>query len=119
MSQNTTTAAPYKTSTVGAEEYVPFIVDGAAVGEVHWIRNEAAGANDTLLVGLWRSEPTTVPYFFGEDETIHALEGELQITLDSGEVITLTPGDIASFDKGTTSTWTVVSPFKKLFVISG
>ena len=119
MSQNTTTAAAYKASTIDAEDYGPFMVDGTAVGEVHWIRNEAAGANDTLLVGLWRSEPTTVPYFFGEDETIHALEGELQITLESGEVVTLTPGDIASFDKGTKSTWTIMSSFKKLFIISG
>lgn len=118
MAQNTAAAA-YSASAVAAEEYEPFIVEGTAVGEVHWIRNEAAGDNSTLLVGLWRSEPITTPYFFGEDETIHALEGELRIELADGEVVTMQAGDIASFAKGTTSTWTVVSSFKKLFIISG
>lgn len=73
----------------------------------------------TLAVGLWRSDPQTFPYPFNADETIHALEGELVIDLESGEKVTLGPGDVASFTKGTKSTWTVAQPFKKLFIISG
>ena len=53
------------------------------------------------------------------DETIHALEGELVVTLGDGETVTLHPGDIASFVKGTQSTWEVTKPFKKLFIVSG
>jgi uncharacterized cupin superfamily protein len=33
--------------------------------------------------------------------------------------VTLRPGDIASFTKGSKSRWTVTEPFMKLFVISG
>ena len=108
----------YFASTVVAEAYEPFIVDGEAAGEVHWIRNGGSGGS-MLAVGLWKSEPATFPYPFGDDETIHVLEGELDIELASGEVVSLTPGDVVSFPKGTESTWTVRSPFKKLFVISG
>ena len=112
------TTSEYALSTAGAEDYEPFIVGGEAVGEVHWIRTEGAeGA--TLAVGLWRSHPQAFPYPFTADETIHALEGELVIELESGERVTLRPGDVASFTKGTNSTWTVTEPFKKLFVISG
>ena len=118
MTQNNT-ATSYSASTVDAEVYEPFMVDGTAVGQVHWIRDKSAGANSVLLVGLWKSEPAAFPYFFGDDETIHALEGELTIELESGETVTLKPGDVASFAKGTKSTWTVVSSFKKLFIISG
>jgi len=108
----------YAMSSTEASEWEPFMVDGTAIGEVHWVRSEGAeGA--ALAVGLWRSEPQSFPYPFGADETIHALDGELLIELDSGESVTLKPGDIASFTKGTMSTWTVVTPFKKLFVISG
>lgn len=111
-------ADEYFRSSTTTETYEPFIVNGTAVGEVHWIRQTAVGGN-TLLAGLWRAEPLTTPYFFGEDEVIHALEGELEIVLETGESVTLTAGDIASFSKGTNSVWTVKSSFKKLFVISG
>jgi uncharacterized cupin superfamily protein len=114
----TTQTAEYARSTIISEDYEPFVVGGEAIGEVHWIRTEGAeGA--TLAVGLWRSEPQSFPYPFTADETIHALQGELVIDLESGEKVTLRPGDIASFTKGTKSTWTVTQPFKKLFVISG
>ncbi len=108
----------YVTSTVDAIDWEPFMVGDLAIGEVHWVRTEGAeGA--ALAVGLWRSEPQSFPYPFNADETIHALDGELLIELESGGSVTLTPGDVASFTKGTMSTWTVVSPFKKLFIISG
>jgi uncharacterized protein len=109
----------YARSTTTAQEWEPFMAGGEAVGEVHWIRTEGAeGA--TLNVGLWRSGPQSFPYPFTADETIHALEGELVVDLvESGEQVVLRPGDIASFTKGTKSTWTATEPFKKLFVISG
>lgn len=113
-----TTTPEYTRSIAEAESYEPFIVGGEAVGEVHWVRTEGAeGA--TLSVGLWRSEPQSFPYPFNADETIYALEGELVVDLESGEKVVLRPGDIASFTKGTESTWTVTESFKKLFVISG
>lgn len=113
-----TDTAEYSLSTATAETYEPFVVGDQAIGEVHWIRTQGAEGS-TLMVGLWRSEPQTFPYPFTADETIYALEGELVITLDSGEAVTLRPGDVASFAKGTSSTWTVTKAFKKLFVISG
>lgn len=116
MSETTTVA--FDASSADAEAYEPFLVDGTAVGEVHWIRKEGSEGR-TLFVGLWRHTPSTFPYNFGEDETIYALEGALEVAIDGGETVTLRAGDIYSFAKGTTSTWTVVEPFKKLFVISG
>ena len=104
-------------STVDATHYEPFMVGDTAVGEVHWIRNGGADGT-TLAVGLWRCEPSDFPYPFATDETIHALEGALDIKLESGELVTLRPGDVASFVKGTRSHWTVREPFKKLFVVS-
>lgn len=114
----TTKTAEYAKSETTTEDYEPFMVGGEAIGEVHWIRTEGAeGA--TLAVGLWRSEPQAFPYPFNADETIHALRGELVVDLESGEKVTLRPGDIASFTKGTKSMWSVTQPFEKLFVISG
>ena len=112
------TTSEYAASSIDATEWEPFMVGDTAIGEVHWIRSEGAEGM-ALAVGLWRSETQSFPYPFNADETIHALDGELLIELESGEKVTLTPGDVVSFTKGTMSTWTVVSPFKKLFIISG
>lgn len=117
MTETTTTA--YVRSDVDATVWEPFIVGDKAVGEVHWIRTEAAEADRVLFVGLWRSEPQTFPYPFAQDETIQVVEGELLVEYPSGEKLTFLPGDVASFTKGTETTWTVVKSFKKLFVISG
>jgi len=35
------------------------------------------------------------------------------------EPVRLTAGDVAAFSAGTTSTWTVHTPLRKFFVISG
>lgn len=115
------TAAPSTThhmSSTEAVDYEPFLVGGEPIGEVHWIRNGGAEGT-TLAVGLWRGEPGRFPYPFTADETIHALEGVVDIELADGSVVTLKAGDIASFVKGTESTWTVREPFRKLFVVSG
>jgi uncharacterized cupin superfamily protein len=108
----------YAVSSTVTSDYEPFLVDGTAYGEVHWLRT--SGSDDRVLaVGMWRAEPMSFPYPFGNDETIHALEGELEIQLEDGEIVDLKPGDIASFAKGVNSTWTVKTPFKKFFVVSG
>jgi uncharacterized cupin superfamily protein len=47
------------------------------------------------------------------------LEGRVRIRLGGATEVELQPGDLASFAKGTPSTWTIVEPLKKFFVISG
>ena len=43
----------------------------------------------------------------------------LEVKLEDGETLNLGPGDLVSFTKGTNSTWTVKTPFKKFFIVSG
>jgi uncharacterized cupin superfamily protein len=112
------TTAPYVRSTTDATAWEPFLVGGKQVGDVHWLRTTATDSERTLFTGLWRSRPQTFPYPFHADETIIVLEGELLIEYPNGDTLTMVPGDIASFAKGTETTWTVVQPFKKLFVIN-
>jgi uncharacterized cupin superfamily protein len=108
----------YLRTTTEATDWEPFLVSGEAIGEVHWLQTKASDAERTLYVGMWRSEPQTFPYSYTADETIVALEGELEIAYANGDKVTLVPGDIAWFAKGTETTYTVVKPFKKLFVIN-
>jgi uncharacterized protein len=105
-------------SDISTTAYEPFEWEGKPFGQVHWLRvgTEAEGV---LYTGLWTHEPADVPYVFPGDETMHVLEGEATIELDSGESVQLRPGVIASFPKGQSSTWHITQPFKKFFVISG
>jgi len=118
-----TTAIAQAQSTVRAEtpeSYTGFdaILDGEPAARVGWLRT-GSGGEGMLYTGMFTAQPSTFRYTFGGDESFHVLEGDLDIALDGGPVVTLGPGDIASFPKGATSTWTVRAPLRKFFVISG
>jgi uncharacterized cupin superfamily protein len=97
----------------------PFDVGrGTLFGRVFWIRNEAH-----LQVGIWsvnqddvRSGPPA-PYVFSGDETILVLEGEIEIDVEPNTKLHLRAGDVASFKKGATSQWNIISDeYKEVFV---
>lgn len=108
----------YIRSDIQAQDYEPFMVGDAACGEVHWLRTTGSDGR-VLAAGLWRSHAQTFPYPFAADETVHVLAGELTVALAANETMVLRPGDIASFTKGTDSTWTVTDGFLKFFVVGG
>jgi uncharacterized cupin superfamily protein len=105
-------------SNIATQNYEPFISAGQPFGEVHWLRTESGGAG-CLFTGLWKHGCATFDYVFPGDETFHLLEGQVSIAIAGCETVELRPGDIVSFAKGQSSTWTITQPMKKFFVISG
>jgi uncharacterized cupin superfamily protein len=62
----------------------------------------------------------TFEYNFPGDESFLVVTGVVRITLaETGETIEFHEGDVASFPKGTRSTWTIVEPIVKFTVVSG
>ena len=104
-------------STIGTGDYEPFMVGDKQAGEVHWL-TQTNSSGQAMYSGLWRCEPMTFEYEFPGDEIFHVLQGDLRVEITGGDTVTLKAGDIASFDKGMKSTWTIQSSFKKFFVIS-
>ena len=104
-------------SNVATQQFEPYISAGVPFGEVHWLRTESGG-DGRLFTGLWKHGCATFDYVFPGDETFQVLEGEVSISID-GQTVNLGLGDIVSFAKGQSSTWTIKSPLKKFFVISG
>lgn len=79
-----------------------------------------AGAGQRMsTVGLFACEPCTIVSELETDETILVLEGEVRIELDDGSAVELGVGDIAVLARGRVATWTVKTPFKEFFVLSG
>lgn len=105
-------------SNVTSDRYEAFVHEGKPFGEVHWLRTESGGEG-MLFAGLWTHEPATFDYVFPGDETFHVLEGNVRITVEGGETVSLGPGDIVSFSKGQASNWVITRKLKKFFVISG
>ena len=105
-------------SNIATQQYEPFLSAGQPFGEVHWLRTTSGGAGQ-LFTGLWKHDCATFDYVFPGDETFQVLEGTVGITIVGGETVELGPGDIVSFAKGQASQWTIRTPMKKFFVISG
>jgi uncharacterized cupin superfamily protein len=94
------------------------VLAGEPNARVSWLRTGSAGEG-ILYAGMFVLEPSVIRYTFAGDESFHVLQGDLDIAVDGGDVVTLRPGDLVSFPKGARSTWTVRSTLRKFFVISG
>jgi hypothetical protein len=88
-------------------------------GEVHWLRNDEG--ERPYYAGLWRvtGPLERFPYEFELNETIHVLEGRVEIAVEEGPTLDLGAGDVASFPAGARAVWRVYeTPFRELFVLS-
>ena len=67
--------------------------------------------------GVWVCEgPATFEWRFGMDETVHLLEGQVDIEYRNRR-FTLRPGDSATFHAGTRAVWHVPVRIKKMFTL--
>jgi hypothetical protein len=100
-------------------DYQPMLIDGVQVGEEHLLQGRGSHGNQHEA-SLWRPDaPARYEYLFAGDESFDVLEGSVAIDLvATGERVELKAGDIASFPKGTSSTWTFSERCEKFTVIS-
>jgi uncharacterized cupin superfamily protein len=116
----TTTISRGHVDTPIEEPYDGFdaVLAGEPNARVSWLRTGSAGEG-MLYTGMFVLEPSVIRYTFAGDESFQVLDGDLDIAIDGGDVVTLGPGDLVSFPKGARSTWTVRATLRKFFVISG
>jgi uncharacterized cupin superfamily protein len=110
---------PWQTR-VDADGWEPMELPAGTVGEVHSLRSD--DGEQPYEAGLWRvigALPAPFAYDFGQNETIHVLEGAVVIEVEGGPALELGQGDIASFAAGSRAVWRITrTPFKELFVLS-
>lgn len=71
---------------------------------------------DTLAVDrwpIWEKEISQFDWHYDQNEMCYILEGEATITLADGNPITITEGDLVSFQKGLSCRWDITSAIKK------
>lgn len=62
---------------------------------------------------IWDCPVTEFRLDFDETEKAYILEGEIIVTPDGGEPVTIVPGDYAEFPTGLKSMWQVTKTLKK------
>ena len=79
-------------------------------------RNASPAKLDVLGVfdwPIWEKEVSTFPWSYEEKETCYLLAGEVIVTPEGGEPVTLRKGDLVSFPAGLRCTWDVRAPIRK------
>lgn len=81
-----------------------WILDGRPLARCrHW----SDSSDGTTSAMVWDCTAGRFRWYFGGDEIVHIIEGEVIVTGDDGSHRTLRPGDAALFRAGTWSTWHV------------
>ena len=70
--------------------------------------------DEAANTAVWDCTAGEFRWYFGWDETVYILEGEVQITSASGRVQILKAGDIAYFKGGTWATWKIETYLRKV-----
>mmetsp|Transcript_17114 Transcript_17114/g.55983 ORF Transcript_17114/g.55983 Transcript_17114/m.55983 type:complete len:124 (-) Transcript_17114:859-1230(-) len=65
--------------------------------------------------GTWGCDVSEFPWSYGERETCVLVEGEVTVTPEGGEPVTIVAGDLAVFPKGMSCTWKVTKKIRKYF----
>jgi uncharacterized cupin superfamily protein len=69
------------------------------------------------ITGLWACDgPSTFEWTFALDETVHLLEGRIEVRY-KGRDFVLLPGDTATFHAGTRAVWHVPAHAKKAYTL--
>lgn len=62
---------------------------------------------------IWQKEPSEFPWHYDESETCYFLEGQVTVTPDQGEPITMGKGDLVTFPAGMDCSWHISTAVRK------
>ena len=62
---------------------------------------------------IWTKEASEFPWTYDEAETCYFLEGDVVVTPDGGEAVTMGKGDLVTFPAGMSCTWKIKQAVKK------
>jgi uncharacterized cupin superfamily protein len=114
-------AIPFADIDVELEPWQPegvTILEGDPQGRGATI-HEAEQEGHFVGVYVFACQPARTSYLLEQNEILHVLEGEVEITLDDGSKVELRPGGVAFLPKGQTSYWWFKTPFRELAIVSG
>jgi uncharacterized cupin superfamily protein len=88
-----------------------WILSGAPQARSREVSRSADGASNTMI---WDCTAGTFRWYFGVDETVHIIDGEVFVKDDMGNSRLLRAGDVGFFPAGTWMTWRVDNYVRKV-----
>lgn len=88
-----------------------WIVSGSPQARVAEVSRSSDGASNTVI---WDCTEGTFRWYFGVDETVHIIEGEVFVSDEAGNNRLLRAGDIGFFPAGTWMVWRVDNYVRKV-----
>jgi uncharacterized cupin superfamily protein len=64
---------------------------------------------------IWEKEVSKFPWHYDDKETCYILEGEVIVTPDNGDPVTIKAGDMVVFPKNMGCTWDIKTAIRKHF----
>ena len=62
---------------------------------------------------VWEKEVSTFPWTYDSSETCYFLEGDVTVTPEGGEPVSMGKGDLVTFPAGMSCTWEIRQPVRK------
>ena len=62
---------------------------------------------------IWEKEVSTFPWTYDSSETCYFLEGDVVVTPDGGEPVSMGKGNLVTFPAGMSCTWEICQPVRK------
>ncbi len=78
------------------------------------IAEHSQSDDDAAITAVWDCTAGSFNWYFGWDETVMILEGEVHVTDEDGNTKTLRAGDIAYFKGKTWATWRIEKYVRKI-----
>ena len=72
-------------------------------------------ADGTSVRGIWACTPGSFRWTWTDEEMVTVISGRATVAMDDGRRVELAPGDMAFFEAGQGSEWTIHEPFRKSF----
>ena len=63
----------------------------------------------------WSCDKSEFPWEYSEKESCYILEGQVDVTTENGEIVSIGPGDYVIFPQGMKCTWLVHEAVYKYF----
>jgi uncharacterized cupin superfamily protein len=62
---------------------------------------------------IWEKEVSEFPWQYADTEVCYILEGEVTVTPEGGQPVTIYPGDLVTFPKGMSCNWKISKNIRK------
>lgn len=73
--------------------------------------------DSTASTLIWECSAGTFDWFYREEETVHILEGEVDVVIEGGLSFRLSAGDTAVFRAGCHAVWSIPNRVRKIAIV--